>query len=243
MIFFLLIFILPLPLLIWFFIRSKTRKAKWVIGVLMILFVAFLSFMSFGLWVLDIEDLYGDKQKIFWEGSSGDTVKLVDYNTKQLLATGILKKTWHRINVQSNNTEADILGWIENETGEYYIETSQEIKNGVITVAVRSTEDKADFIGAYNDPHTLDVNFITNNFLKYKLTALCEHQIPNTDQGLAKLLQVKNDTLVYKNSFDGNNLIISVWGEKGSRKAKIYRKGDGKKSQFEDFNYEGFWEK
>lgn len=48
--------------------------------------------MSFGLWVLDIEDLYGDKQKIFWEGSSGDTVKLVDYNTKQLLATGILKK-------------------------------------------------------------------------------------------------------------------------------------------------------
>ncbi|WP_316807388.1 hypothetical protein [Pedobacter agri] len=243
MILFLLIFILPLPLLIWFFLRSKTRKAKWIIGVLMILFVAFLSFMGFGLWALDIEDLYGDKQKIFWEGSSGDTVKLVDYNTKKLLATGILKKTWHRINVQSNNTEADILGWIENETGEYYIETSQEIKNKVITVAVWSTEDKADFIGAYNDPHTLDINFITNNFLKYKLTAFCEHQIPNTDQGLAKLLQVKNDTLVYKNSFDGNNLIISVWGEKGCRKAKICGEWSGKKANIEDLYYDKFWEK
>ncbi|RZK15057.1 MAG: hypothetical protein EOO86_17455, partial [Pedobacter sp.] len=191
MILFLLIFILPLPLLIWLFVRSKTRKAKWIIGVLMTFFVTFLSFMGLGLWAMDIDDLYGGRQDIFWEGSSGDTIKLTDYNTKALLATGILKKTWHRIKVQGNDKEADIMEWIEKQTGIYYIETSQEIKNGVITVAVRSAEDKAHFIGAYNDPYTMDVNFIASNFLQYQLTAVCEHQIPITERGLAKYQQTK----------------------------------------------------
>lgn len=243
MLLFLLFFVLPLPLLIWFFIRSKTKKAKWIIGILMTLFVAFLSFMGFGLWALDVEDLYGSRQEIFWEGSSGDTVKLIDYNTKVLLATGILKKTWHRIKVQSNGQEVDILGWIEKETGVYYIETSQEIKKGVITVAVWSAKDKAHFIGGNNDPHTLEVNFITNNFLQYQLTTLCEHQIPKTDNGLAKYQQTKKDTMFFKNSVDGNNLIISVWGEKGNRKAKVYREWNSKKANTEALDYDKFREK
>ena len=196
--------------------------------------------MGFGLWVMDIEDLYGNKQEVFWEGSSGDTIKLIDYNTKALLATGILKKTWHRIKVQNNGAETDILGWIEKETGVDYIETSQEIKKGVITVAVWNTEDKAHFIGAYNDPYTLDVNFIASYFLQYQLTTFGENHMPTAERGLAKYQQTKKDTLIYKNSVDGNNLIISVWGEKGSRKAKIYRTGDG---HFEALDYDKFWEK
>ena len=102
----------------------------------MVFFTAFLVYMAIGLWAMDVEDLYGNRQDIFWEGSSGDTVKLMDYNTKALLATGILKKTWHRIKVQSNHQEADIMRWIEKETGVYYIETSQEIKKGVIDLPV-----------------------------------------------------------------------------------------------------------
>lgn len=199
--------------------------------------------MGLGLWALDIEDLYGNKQEIFWEGSSGDTIKLTDYNTKELLATGILKKTWHRIKVQNNSAETDILAWIEKETGVDYIETSQEIKKGVITVAVWSAEDKAHFIGAYNDPYTLDVNFIASYFLQYQFTTFGENHMPTTEHGLAKYQQTKKDTLIYKNSVDGNNLTISVWGEKGSREAKIYRKGDGKKAHFEALNYDKFWEK
>ena len=243
MLLFLLFFVLPLPLLIWLFFRSKTRKAKWFIGVAMVFFTAFLVYMAIGLWAMDVEDLYGNRQDIFWEGSSGDTVKLIDYNTKALLATGILKKTWHRIKVQSNDQEADIMRWIEKETGVYYVETSQEIKKGLIKVAVWSAEDKALFIGTNNDPHILDVNFIASNFLQYRLTAVCEHQIPTSERGLAKYQQTKKDTIFFKSIIEGNNLIISVWGEKGNRKAKVYREWNSKKANLEALNYDKFREK
>ncbi|RZL43323.1 MAG: hypothetical protein EOO93_28415 [Pedobacter sp.] len=244
MLLFLIFFVLPLPLLIWFFIRSKTRKAKWFIGVAMVLFTAFLVYMAIGLWAMDVEDLYGDKQEIYWQGSSGDTIKLIDYNTKEHLTTGILKKTWHRIHVQSNGKELDIFNWIEKETGEYYIETSQEFKDNVITVAVWCGKDQAHFIGAYNDPYVLDVNFMASNFLKYKLTTFeVNGQMPIAEQGLAKFQHAKKDTLIYKDSVDGNNLTISVWGEKGIRKAKIFRKGDDKKAHFYALDYDKFREK
>ncbi|WAC42572.1 hypothetical protein [Pedobacter sp. SL55] len=243
MILFFLFFVLPLPLLILFFVRSKSRKAKWLIGVAMLLFLAFVSFMAIGLWSMDVEDLYGDKQEIFWEGSSGDTVKLIDHHTQVHFATGILKKTWHRINVAANGKEADIVGWIENETGLYYVETEQKIKNGVITITVFSPRDAAYFIGAYPDELTLELNWIGENFAQYKLKAICEHQIPQLENGLAMFQQAKKDTLVYQNKVDGNNLTISVLEKKGNRKAKIYRKGDGKKANFEALAYDQFREK
>lgn len=91
MLLFLLLLILPIPLLIWFFIRSKTKKTKWIIGVFAILFITFSTTIVLGLWSMGIEDLYGDKQNIFWEGSSGDTIKLVD-NRK--------KKSWQRVSLK-----------------------------------------------------------------------------------------------------------------------------------------------
>ena len=133
---FILFFVLPLPLLIWFFIRSKNRKTKWFLGITMVLFVAFLSFMIAGLWALDIEDLYGNKNEIYWEGSSGDSIKLIDESTKQVLATGILKKTWHRIHIKTNQKEIDILDWLEDETGYEYLETRNEFKDGEIFIFV-----------------------------------------------------------------------------------------------------------
>lgn len=136
MVLFILFFVLPLPMLIWFFIRSKNRKTKWVIGFGMVLFVAFLSLMTLGLWALDIEDFYGNKNEIYWEGSSGDSIKLIDDNTKQVLATGILEKTWHRINIKTNQKEIDILAWLENETGDEYSDTRIEFKDGKILIFV-----------------------------------------------------------------------------------------------------------
>lgn len=94
-----------------------------------------------GLWSMGIEDLYGDKQDIFWEGSSGDTIKLIDNRTKKVLASGTLKKTWHRINVQSDGAEIDLLQWLTNETNAEYVETRQEIKDDEVTITVLSTSD------------------------------------------------------------------------------------------------------
>ena len=191
---------------------------------------------------MDIQDLYGDKQEIYWQGSSGDTIKLIDYNTKEHLATGILKKTWHRIHVQTNGKELDIFEWIYNETGVEYVEASQEFKNDVITVAVWCGKDQAHFIGSYNDPYVLDVNFIGGNFLKYTLTTFeVNGQMPTAEQGLAKFQQAKKDTLIYKNIDD--NLMISVWDKKGNRKAKIKREYDKKKPNLEVLYYDKFWEK
>ncbi|RZJ74674.1 MAG: hypothetical protein EOO47_20805 [Flavobacterium sp.] len=136
MLLFLLFFVLTLPLLIWLFIRSKTKKTKWIVGVVAILFTTFLTFMALGLWSLDVEDFYGDKQDIFWEGSSGDIIKLIDDKTKKVLAMGTLKKTWHRINVESNGDETTLRQWIGNEAGDAFVETMHEIEDGVITVIV-----------------------------------------------------------------------------------------------------------
>lgn len=240
---FFLFFILPLPLLIWFFIRSKTNKAKWIIGILLTFFLAFLTFMAFGLWAMDVEDLYGDKQEIFWEAKSGDTVKLIDHNTKVLFAIGILKKTWHRINVASNGKEDDIVGWIKKETGLYYVETNQKIKDGVVTVTVFSPKENAYFIGAHPDDLTLELSWIGENFVQYKLKSICVHQIPQLENGLAKYQSTKNDTLIFKNSVDDNNLIITLCGKKGNRKAKVFRQTDGKILNLEDVAYDKFREK
>lgn len=92
--------------------------------------------MALGLWSLDVEDFYGDKQDIFWEGSSGDIIKLIDDKTKKVLAMGTLKKTWHRINVESNGDETTLRQWIGNEAGDAFVETMHEIEDGVITVIV-----------------------------------------------------------------------------------------------------------
>lgn len=243
MLLFFLFFILPLPLFIWLFIRSQSSRAKWLIGIAMVLFVAFVSFVGLSLWAMDVEDLYGDKQEIFWEGSSGDTIKLVDNYTKEILATSILKKTWHRINIQTNGKEIDVSKWIENEVGDAFIETRNKIKNGVVTITVISPRDAAYFIGAYPDEVTIELNWIGENFIKYKLKSICEHQFPQLENGLAKYQSTKKDTLIFKNSIDDNNLIITVWGEKGRRKAKVFRKGDGRKAHFEALDYDKFWEK
>lgn len=196
--------------------------------------------MALGFWSMDIEDLYGDKQEIYWQGSSGDTVKLIDSNTEVLLATGILKKTWHRINVISNGSEEDIVDWLEKETGLYYVETEQKFKAGMVTVTVDASKHKAHFIGAYNDPYSLNVSFVCNNYLQYQLDTFYDNTMPTSERGLAKYQSTKKDTLIFKNSVEGNNLTISVWGEKGNRKAKIFRKGDEK---FEALSYDKFWEK
>lgn len=236
-------FVLPLPLLIWLFIRSKTRKAKLIIGTIAVLFTAFLTFMALGLWSMDIEDLYGDKQEIFWQGNSGDTVKLVDHNSQVLLATGILKKTWHRIKVESNGSQNDIVGWLEKETGLYYVETEQKFKDGVITITVDVPGDKAYFIGAYPDEVTLALDYIGENFVQYQLSVFCEHQMPTAERGLAKFQYAKKDTLIYKNSIDGNNLIISLWGKKGNKKAKVFKRTNSKKANLENVDYDSFREK
>lgn len=136
MVLFILFFVLPLPLLIWFFIRTKNRETQWFLGIAIVLFVSFLSFVAFGLWVMDVEDLYGDKQEIFWEGKSGDTIKLIDDNTKQVLATGILKKTWHRIKIKTHEKEIDIYEWIENEAGNASVNTRNEFKNKKIEIFI-----------------------------------------------------------------------------------------------------------
>jgi len=138
---FLFIFLLIIPLLTWVFIRNKTNKAKWIIAVVVMLFIIFSTIVVLGLWRMGIADLYGDKQTIFWKGSYGDTIKLIDNRTKKIFATGILKKTWHRINVQTDGNEIELLQWLTNETDAEYVETRQEIKEDVIKITAISTSD------------------------------------------------------------------------------------------------------
>jgi|GEM_PF-1285340 len=244
MILFILFFLLPLPLLIWLFIRSKSRKAKWFLGGAMVLFIAFVSFIVIGLWGMDVEDLYGNKQEIFWDAHSGDTIKLVDDETKLEIARGILKKTWHRIHIKTNNTELDINDWIDNEIGAYFIESKNEIKDGEVVLNMLSGTKRVKFSGDNLCPYTLNVKYIGENVILYELaTFKADQQMPTVERGIVKFYHVKNDTLFYRNITKGDTLTISIVGESGNRAAKIYRRITNKNTGLGPLDYDRLQEK
>lgn len=63
------------------------------IYVLIVTFV-FFSFIGCGLYLMEIEDHYGDLQEIYFESKSGDLI--INKKTKSL---GIISKNWKRANI------------------------------------------------------------------------------------------------------------------------------------------------
>ena len=49
-------------------------------------------------------------------------------------------------------------------------------------------------------------------------------------RSLARLQSLKKNILIYRDSVHDNNIIITICGKKGSRKAEIFREGGDKNS-------------
>lgn len=67
---------------------------KKIIVCVIILVFTLLSFIGFCLYLMEIEDHYGDLQEVYFESQSGDLI--VNKQTKKL---GLISKNWKRANI------------------------------------------------------------------------------------------------------------------------------------------------
>jgi hypothetical protein len=68
-------------------------RKKIILSVVMLLLIV-LGFIAWGLYLVEIEDHYGDLQEIYFDSKSGDLI--VNNQTKKF---GIISKNWKRANV------------------------------------------------------------------------------------------------------------------------------------------------
>ena len=67
---------------------------------------------AFGLYLMEIENHYGDFQELYYESKSGDLI--VDFKRSKF---GVLTKDWRRISVSSSDgTSVDLFNWVYGET-------------------------------------------------------------------------------------------------------------------------------
>ncbi|SFI30645.1 hypothetical protein [Halpernia frigidisoli] len=87
-----------------------SKLMKRIIIRLAILFVGLISFVGYGMYLMDIEDRYGDLQQIYFDSKSHDII-INNLNGK----TGIIKLENRRIYVKTGKQILDIDEWLDPE--------------------------------------------------------------------------------------------------------------------------------
>ena len=67
---------------------------KKVILSIIIIFIGFSMFIICGLYLMEIEDRYGDLQQVYFDSKNGDII--INKQTKKY---GIITKNWKRVNI------------------------------------------------------------------------------------------------------------------------------------------------
>jgi len=77
------------------------------------------GFIFWSMWLMEIEDHYGDDQEIYFKSNDGDLI--VDSENKEC---GLLIKTWKNIHVQDLNSkkENDLYNWLHDNPNRKNIE-------------------------------------------------------------------------------------------------------------------------
>lgn len=88
---------------------GKTLKIILTVVGLLIIGLAFL--LVIGFYSMDIEDMYGDNQDIFYSSRQGDFV--VNHDTKEL---GQISKTWTRFFVINQTDTLNINDWWDDKS-------------------------------------------------------------------------------------------------------------------------------
>lgn len=77
-----------------------------------ILLIGLLLSLGFGLYLMEIEDHYGDIQELYYESQSGHLIV-----NEENSAFGVLSKNWRRVNVISQNDTIDLFNWVYRQDG------------------------------------------------------------------------------------------------------------------------------
>jgi hypothetical protein len=95
--------------------------------------ITLIGFIGYGLYLMEIEDHYGDIQNLYYNSKNGDIAV-----NKTISEFGTVEKTWKRIIIKTqNNNSVDLYNWtyqngVENQIEIYRIQKSN-IKLETIT--------------------------------------------------------------------------------------------------------------
>ncbi|MEW5677221.1 hypothetical protein ABGT15_12980 [Flavobacterium enshiense] len=92
---------------------------KKIIISILITVVVFFGFIGWGLYLMEIEDHYGDLQEIYFESQSGDLI--INNETKKI---GIITKNWKRADVitqQKDTLDLHDLIYINGKENKYEV--------------------------------------------------------------------------------------------------------------------------
>mgnify|MGYP005991981515 CR=1 FL=1 len=107
--------------------KSKIR-IKFLTLIIGLIFI--VSFLSYGMYLMEIEDQYGDYQNLHFESKNGDLII-----NKSTFEFGIIEKMWKRTNIRTIEKDStDLYFWIYRNG----VETKSEIyrpKNGKIKLS------------------------------------------------------------------------------------------------------------
>ncbi|KPM30172.1 Hypothetical protein I595_3732 [Croceitalea dokdonensis DOKDO 023] len=109
------------------------KRLKYGLLILGIGIITVFGIIGFGLYSMEIEDHYGDVQKLYYESENGDII--VNKTTSEF---GIIEKNWKRINIRTQKKDStDLYNWVyqngtENKT-EIYRAKNEEYKLNHIT--------------------------------------------------------------------------------------------------------------
>lgn len=128
--------------------NKKLKYGLLIIGATLTLII---GFVSYGLYLMEIEDHYGDLQELFYASKDGDLI--LNKTTSEF---GVIEKNWKRIKVNnSKNERTDLYNWVY-QNG---VETSSEIyrPSKRLNVEKLTINEFTDFIESKN------VKFIIRN--------------------------------------------------------------------------------
>ena len=94
-------------------------KIKIIFLILTIGLIFIVVFLSYGIYLMEIEDQYGDYQNLHFESKTGDLI--INKSTSEF---GIIEKTWKRTNIRTLEKDStDLYFWVYRNG----IETKSEI--------------------------------------------------------------------------------------------------------------------
>jgi hypothetical protein len=97
-------------------LNKKLKYGLLIIGTTLTLVI---GFVGYGLYLMEIEDHYGDLQELFYASKDGDLI--VNKTTSEF---GIIEKNWKRIKVNNSKDEPiDLYNWVYKNG----VETNSEI--------------------------------------------------------------------------------------------------------------------
>ncbi|MDB4175267.1 hypothetical protein N9766_02780 [Flavobacteriaceae bacterium] len=83
-------------------------KIKIIFLTLTIGLIFIVGFLGYGMYLMEIEDQYGDFQNIHFESKTGDLI--INKSTSEF---GIIEKTWKRTNIRTKEKDStDLYFWI-----------------------------------------------------------------------------------------------------------------------------------